>query len=75
MMDLGFDEDIQGIFGYFKHQRQTLLFSATMPRKFRDFARPHCIDKRQCKYHENVSLTSKLPVHMRGSLAAKQRPR
>lgn len=39
MMDLGFDEDIQGIFSYFQHQRQTLLFSATMPRKFREFAR------------------------------------
>ena len=39
MMDLGFDEDIQTIFSYFHHQRQTLLFSATMPRKFRDFAR------------------------------------
>jgi ATP-dependent RNA helicase DDX41 len=39
MMDYGFDEDIQNIFSYFKRQRQTLLFSATMPRKFREFAR------------------------------------
>ena len=39
MMDYGFDEDIQTIFSYFKRQRQTLLFSATMPRKFREFAR------------------------------------
>ena len=39
MMDYGFDEDIQQIFSYFKRQRQTLLFSATMPRKFREFAR------------------------------------
>ena len=39
MMDYGFDEDIQLIFSYFRRQRQTLLFSATMPRKFREFAR------------------------------------
>lgn len=39
MLDLGFDEEIQRIFGYFKQQRQTLIFSATMPKKFQDFAR------------------------------------
>lgn len=38
MMDVGFDEDVQNIFSYFKYQRQTLLFSATMPKKIQDFA-------------------------------------
>lgn len=38
MLDLGFDEDIQAIFSFFKHQRQTLIFSATMPKKFQQFA-------------------------------------
>eukprot|EP01029_Cantina_marsupialis_P021717 TRINITY_DN5258_c0_g1_i1.p1 TRINITY_DN5258_c0_g1~~TRINITY_DN5258_c0_g1_i1.p1 ORF type:complete len:788 (-),score=243.71 TRINITY_DN5258_c0_g1_i1:289-2625(-) len=38
MLDLGFDEEIQEIFSFFKGQRQTLLFSATMPRNIRDFA-------------------------------------
>lgn len=39
MVDLGFEEDMRNIISYFKHQRQTLLFSATMPRKIQDFAK------------------------------------
>lgn len=39
MIDLGFEEDIRTIFSYFKSQRQTLLFSATMPKKIQNFAR------------------------------------
>jgi len=39
MLDLGFDEEVQAIVSHFKQQRQTLLFSATMPQKFQDFAR------------------------------------
>lgn len=37
MLDLGFDEEVGEIMNYFKHQRQTLLFSATFPQKFKDF--------------------------------------
>jgi superfamily II DNA/RNA helicase len=29
-VDLGFEEDIREVFGHFKAQRQTLLFSATL---------------------------------------------
>lgn len=39
MIDLGFEEDIRTIFSYFKSQRQTCLFSATMPKKIQNFAR------------------------------------
>ena len=39
MLDLGFDEEVGEIMNHFKHQRQTLLFSATFPKKFQDFAR------------------------------------
>ena len=39
MLDMGFDEDIRNVFTYFKAQRQTLIFSATMPKKIQDFAR------------------------------------
>lgn len=39
MLDVGFDEDIQNIFSYFTRQRQTVIFSATMPKKIQDFAR------------------------------------
>lgn len=30
---------VQKIMNHFKQQRQTLLFSATMPQKFQDFAK------------------------------------
>lgn len=39
MLDLGFDEEVGEIMNHFKHQRQTLLFSATFPQKFQDFAK------------------------------------
>merc|ERR1719228_1369701 len=32
MIDMGFEEDVRTIFSYFGGQRQTLLFSATMPK-------------------------------------------
>lgn len=38
MIDMGFEDDVRSIMSHFKHQRQTLLFSATMPRKIQDFA-------------------------------------
>jgi len=39
LIDLGFEDDIRQVLDYFKGQRQTLLFSATMPKKIQDFAR------------------------------------
>ncbi|CAB9527790.1 Putative DEAD-box ATP-dependent RNA helicase 43 [Seminavis robusta] len=39
MLDLGFDEEVGEIMNYFQHQRQTLLFSATFPQKFQQFAK------------------------------------
>jgi len=38
MVDLGFEDDIRDVLSYFTQQRQTLLFSATMPLKIRAFA-------------------------------------
>ncbi|KAJ3328798.1 hypothetical protein HDU76_009271 [Blyttiomyces sp. JEL0837] len=38
MIDMGFEEDVRNIMSFFKHQRQTLLFSATMPKKIQNFA-------------------------------------
>ena len=37
-MDTGFEEDLREIISYFKAQRQTVMFSATMPDKIRAFA-------------------------------------
>jgi ATP-dependent RNA helicase DDX41 len=39
MLDMGFDEEVHKIINKFKRQRQTILFSATMPQKFQDFAK------------------------------------
>jgi len=39
MIDMGFEDDVRTIFSYFSGQRQTLLFSATMPKKIQNFAR------------------------------------
>jgi len=39
MVDMGFEDDVRDIMSYFHHQRQTLLFSATMPKKIQDFAK------------------------------------
>ncbi|KAJ1668852.1 DEAD-box ATP-dependent RNA helicase 35 [Coemansia sp. RSA 1646] len=38
MIDVGFEEETRNIMSYFKNQRQTVLFSATMPKKIQDFA-------------------------------------
>ncbi|CAO1631583.1 unnamed protein product [Parajaminaea phylloscopi] len=38
MIDMGFEDDVRNIMSFFKQQRQTLLFSATMPAKIQDFA-------------------------------------
>ncbi|CAF0916717.1 unnamed protein product [Brachionus calyciflorus] len=39
MIDMGFEEEVRNIISYFKAQRQTLLFSATMPKKIQNFAK------------------------------------
>ncbi|KAK9810473.1 hypothetical protein WJX72_011297 [[Myrmecia] bisecta] len=44
MVDMGFEEDIREIMSYFKGQRQTLMFSATMPMKIKAFAESALVD-------------------------------
>ncbi|QDZ18651.1 DEAD-box ATP-dependent RNA helicase [Chloropicon primus] len=44
MIDMGFEEDVREILSYFKSQRQTMLFSATMPEKIRSFANKSLVD-------------------------------
>lgn len=39
MLDMGFYEDIQRIISYLPKERQTMMFSATMPPKIRELAR------------------------------------
>ena len=44
MMDMGFEDDVRNILSFFTRQRQTLLFSATMPKKILDFAAQSLFD-------------------------------
>ena len=39
MVDMGFEEDVRTVFSHFSAQRQTLLYSATMPVKIQEFAK------------------------------------
>lgn len=39
MIDMGFEEEVRNIISFFKAQRQTILFSATMPKKIQNFAK------------------------------------
>ena len=59
MIDMGFEEDIRTIFSYFKQQRQTLLFSATMPKKIQNFARSALVRPSECT---NIHCTQELAV-------------
>ena len=56
MLDMGFDEDIKLIFSYFTRQRQTIIFSATMPKKIQDFAREALVLRR------SLSVAPGLPL-------------
>jgi hypothetical protein len=62
MIDLDQEEDIRTIFSYFKGQRQTVLFSATMPAKIRDFAKSALINHLvRCAFSDR-NLHSRMPL-------------
>ena len=44
MVDMGFEEEVRNVLDSFQGQRQTLLFSATMPKKIQDFASSALVD-------------------------------
>lgn len=59
MLDMGFHDDIQKIITYLPKERQTLMFSATMPAKIRELAKkvlkdPHEINIAMSKPAEGV---------------------
>ena len=55
MLDMGFNEDIMKIIRYLPKERQTLLFSATMPAKIRE------LSKKILKEPEEVSIAISKP--------------
>merc|ERR1719487_681718 len=44
MVDMGFEDEVRNVLDSFAGQRQTLLFSATMPKKIQDFAKSALVD-------------------------------
>lgn len=58
MIDLGFEEEIRNTLDHFRGQRQTLLFSATMPKK--DSRLCQNCSCRSCRHQRRSSRSSKL---------------
>jgi ATP-dependent RNA helicase RhlE len=56
MLDMGFSDDIHRIISYLPRQRQTLLFSATMPPKIRDLA------KKILRHPEHINIAVSKPA-------------
>ena len=44
MIDVGTEEEVREVYQHFKHQRQTVMFSATMPKKIKQFALTSLVD-------------------------------
>lgn len=57
MLDMGFHDDIQKIITYLPRERQTLMFSATMPSKIRELARKVLKD-----HPEEITIALSKPV-------------
>lgn len=56
MLDMGFSQDINKIINFVPKERQTLLFSATMPNKIRDLA------KRILNHPEQINIAVSKPA-------------
>lgn len=56
MLDMGFSDDLNKIISFLPKQRQTLLFSATMPPKIRDLA------KRILQHPEQINIAISKPA-------------
>jgi len=70
MLDMGFIDDIKYIFFYMREDRQTCLFSATMPREVLRLAQEYMVDPKEIRLNEKeLSLDtidqSYLVVHER----------
>ena len=84
-VDTGFEEDLREIMSFFKGQRQTAMFSATMPDKIRAFAASALVnpvtvnvsragaanlDVTQVRFERHpVSLTAPIPSGLSASCA------
>ncbi len=56
MVDGGFEEEVRDIMSFFKGQRQTLMFSATMPAKIKAFAESALTDPIEVRIGLGIGL-------------------
>jgi superfamily II DNA/RNA helicase len=70
-VDTGFEEDLREIISFFKAQRQTVMFSATMPDKIRAFAESALVQPVTVNVSRaGAANLSVLQVHARGSASS-----
>jgi ATP-dependent RNA helicase DeaD len=61
MLDMGFQEDLEGILAETPEQRQTMLFSATMPSRISKLARQHLNDPVRVTLAREEAVTGGAP--------------
>ncbi|MGQ0778287.1 MAG: DEAD/DEAH box helicase [Pseudonocardiales bacterium] len=62
MLDMGFAEDIEAILAETPQDRQTVLFSATMPRRIDEMARRHLRDPVRIKLGQQEATKGEAPL-------------
>ncbi|MGH3929305.1 MAG: DEAD/DEAH box helicase [Pseudonocardiaceae bacterium] len=62
MLDMGFAEDIEAILAETPEDRQTVLFSATMPRRIDEMARRHLRDPVRIKLGQQEATKGEAPL-------------
>lgn len=68
MLNMGFSEDVQWILSETREDRQTLMFSATMPKNLRQIADKYLKDPLQISVHSETMTTA--TVHQRVCVAS-----
>jgi ATP-dependent RNA helicase DeaD len=63
MLDMGFLDEIKNIFGFLPNQRQTLMFSATMPKAIRRLAEEILNDPKTVSITQAESTNSDITQH------------
>ncbi len=63
MLKMGFIDDVQDILGYAPEERQTALFSATMPKEVLSVARKHLRDPLEIRIKSKTSTVERISQH------------
>lgn len=61
MLDMGFAEELNAIFDFAPEARQTVLFSATLPKKIEDLARRYLQTPKRIRIESSTSVVGTVP--------------